>query len=71
MKLYGISEEDVLDVLRSGKAERTKDGKNVFLSKIQGKFSYPIKVISAYRDTTLVIVSAYPFKRRTKNESKL
>jgi hypothetical protein len=71
MKLYGISEEDVLNVLRSGKAERTRDDKIVFLGHIKEKFSYPIKVISAYRDTTLVIISAYPFKRRRKDESKL
>jgi hypothetical protein len=71
MKLYGISEEEVLHILRTGKAERTKDDKIVSLGHIEERFSYPIKVISAYRDTSLVIVSAYPFKRRKRHESKL
>ena len=69
MKLYGISQEDVLNVLRGAKTQTTSDDK-IFLDQIKERFSYPIKVISAYRGPTLVIISAYSFKRK-KNESKL
>ena len=71
MKLYGISEEDVLHVLSRGKSQARSDGKIIFLYEMKEKFSFPIKVISAYRDTALVIISAYPFKRRKRDESKL
>ena len=71
MKLYGISEEDVLNVLRSGKRELSEDGKILFREPVNGKFKYPLKVIAAHSDKGLVIVSAYPFKKRRRNESKL
>lgn len=71
MKLYGISEEDVLHVLSRGKSQVTSDEKIVFFDEIKERFSFPIKVISAYRDRNLVIISVYPFKRRKRDESKL
>lgn len=62
---------DVLHVLSRGKSQVTSDEKIVFLGEIKERFSFPIKVISAYRDRTLVIISVYPFKRRKRDESKL
>jgi len=66
MKLYGISKEDVLNVLRNGRKETSEDGKRFFLHDINEKFKYPIKVITAQSDKMLVIVSAYPLKKRRK-----
>ena len=66
MKLYGISEEDVLDVLKNGRKEIAKDGKIFFFHDSKGKFKYPVKVITAQGDNMLVIVSAYPLKKRRK-----
>jgi len=71
MKLYGISEEDVLNVLKNGRKEIAKDGKIFFFHNIKGKFKYPVKVIMTQSDKAPVIVSAYPLKKRRKNESKL
>ncbi len=66
MKLYGISEEDVLNVLRNGRKETSGDGKIFFLHDINEKFKYPIKVITVQGDKAFVIVSAYPLKKRRK-----
>jgi hypothetical protein len=66
MRLYGISEEDVLNVLRNGRKETSGDGKIFFLHDINEKFKYPIKVITVQGDKAFVIVSAYPLKKRRK-----
>jgi hypothetical protein len=66
MKLYGISEEDVLNVLRNSRKETSGDGKIFFLHDINEKFKYPIKVITVQGDKAFVIVSAYPLKKRRK-----
>ena len=66
MKLYGISEEDVLNVLRNGRKETSGDGKIFFLHDINENFKYPVKVITVQGDKALVIVSAYPLKKRRK-----
>lgn len=66
MKLYGISEEDVLNVLRNGRKETSGDGKIFFLHDINEKFKYPVKVITVQGDKAFVIVSAYPLKKRRK-----
>ena len=71
MKLYGISEEDVLNVLRNGRRETSEDGKLTFLHDINEKFKYPVKVVTAHSDKGFVIISTYPFIKRRKNESKL
>jgi len=66
MKLYGISEEDVLNVLRNGRKETSGDGKIFFLHDINENFKYSVKVITVQGDKVLVIVSAYPLKKRRK-----
>ena len=66
MKLYGISEKDVLNVLTNGRKETSEDGKIFFLHDINEKFKYPVKVITVQSDKTLVIISAYPLKKRRK-----
>jgi len=71
MKLYEISEEDVLNVLKNGRREIAKDGKIFFFHDIKGKLKFPVKVITAQGDKEFVVVSAYPLKKRRKDESKL
>ena len=66
MKLYGISEEDVLNVLRNGRRETSEDGKQIFLHGINEKFKFPVKVIAAHGDKGFVIISTYPFIKRKK-----
>jgi hypothetical protein len=62
----GISEEDVLNVLRNGRRETSEDGKQIFLHDINEKFKYPVKVIAAHGDKGFVIISTYPFIKRKK-----
>lgn len=71
MKLYGISEKNVLNILRNGRRETSEDGKQIFLHDINEKFKYPIKVVAAHSDKGFFIISTYPFIKRRKNESKL
>ena len=66
MKLYGISKEDVLNVLRNGERETSEDGKLTCLHDINQKFKYPVKVVTAHSDEGFVIISAYPFIKRKK-----
>jgi len=49
-----------------GRKETSGDGKIFFLHDINEKFKYPVKVITVQGDKALVIVSAYPLKKRRK-----
>jgi len=48
------------------KAERAVFLPDPLTFDIKGKFKYPVKVITAQSDNVLVIVSAYPLKKRRK-----
>ena len=70
MKLYGISENNVFEVLSQGEREILANGKIVFVHDIEKKFSYPIKVIALQRGGDTLIITAYPVKKRKRpNES--
>ena len=58
MQLYGISKEDVLNVLRNGRKETSEDGKIFFRHDINKKFKYPVKVITVQRETKRLLLSA-------------
>jgi hypothetical protein len=66
MNLYGISEEDVRNVLKNGETQKTRDGKLASIGDPQKESKYPIKIISLFKNETHVSISAYPFKRRRK-----
>jgi hypothetical protein len=68
MKLYGISEKDVLAVIEKGKKEESANGKIVFVHLIARKFKYPIKVVASHRGKTVIIVTTYPVKRGKKQQ---
>jgi len=70
MQLYGISEDNVFEVLGQGQREILANGKAVFVHHIEHKFSYPIKIIALQRGGDTLIITAYPVKKRKKpNES--
>ena len=66
MKLYGISEKDVLTVIEKGKKEESTNGKVIFVHLIERKFKYPIKVVASHREGNAMIVTTYRLKRRKK-----
>lgn len=63
MKLYDISPEDIILVVNSGVREVQEDRTIYFLPNLQGKFRYPIKVVTIESSDSLLIVTAYPLKR--------
>ena len=66
MKLYGITERDVMRVLEEGKCETDHTHKTSFvLDALQG-FKYPLKVITVDTSESRLIITAYPLKKTRK-----
>jgi hypothetical protein len=66
MQLYGISEEDVFEVLSQGQRETLANGKIVFVYDFERKFSYPIKVVGFQTGGETLIITTYPVKKRKR-----
>ena len=65
MRLYKISEKDILDTIESADVSSREGGKAVAMKKFQDKFSgYPLKVVYATAGNELFIVTVYPLKRK-------
>ena len=58
MKLYGISEKDVIRVLNG-----LKNIKETSVVRAISGFKYPIKVVFKEENDEIIIVTAYPLKR--------
>jgi hypothetical protein len=68
MKLYRISEEEVMAVLAVGYRESYPLDRFTYTKDMPG-FRYPLKVIVQKEGDTCTIITAYPLKRREmKNE---
>lgn len=63
MKLYRISEEDIMAVLTAGYREIYPLDRFTYTKDISG-FKYPLKVIVQKEGDTCTIITAYPLKRR-------
>jgi hypothetical protein len=63
MKLYRISEEEVMAVLAVGYRESYPLDRFTYTKDIPG-FKYPLKVIVQKEGDTCTIITAYPLKRR-------
>ena len=68
MQLYGISEDEVSEVLSQGDRETLATGKIAFVHDFERKFSYPIKVVALQSAGDTLIITAYPIKKRKKPE---
>jgi hypothetical protein len=68
MQLYGISEDEVSEVLNQGDRETFTNGKIAFVHDFERKFSYPIRVVALQRGGDTLIITAYPVKKRKKPE---
>jgi hypothetical protein len=62
MKLYDISEAQVVEVLRHGERAVDSAGRVTYLHKVQG-FRYPIKVVMLGKPDSVLVLTAYPLKR--------
>ena len=63
MKLYRISEADVIAVLAAGYSENYPSDCFTYTKDMPG-FKYPLKVIVQKEGDTCTIITAYPLKRR-------
>ena len=65
MRLYKISEKDILDAIESAEVSSREGGKGVVLKKFRDRFSgYPLKVIYEKLGNELFVVTVYPLKRK-------
>jgi hypothetical protein len=63
MKLYRISEADVMAVLATGYRDNYPSDRFTYTKDMPG-FQYPLKVIVQKEGDACTIITAYPLKRR-------
>jgi len=65
MRLYKISEEDILMTLKAPDVKGEETGKITAIKKIQSKFSgYPLKVIYTIKEKEIFVITVYPLKKK-------
>ena len=65
MRLYNISEGDILDAIDSPDVSGREGDKVVAVKKFQDKFSgFPLKVVYEMIENDLFIITAYPIKKK-------
>jgi hypothetical protein len=67
MKLYNLSEEDVSSIVKqSGSKTASQQEKNVIVSdNMLSEYGLPVKVVYTCDRDRIVVITAYPLKRRT------
>jgi hypothetical protein len=73
MQLYRIDPKDMLDtILFALDRDEPEWGRHQIVNReFSEKYGYPLKVVFDMRADELVIITAYPLKRGTKNEDLL
>jgi hypothetical protein len=65
MRLYNISEKDILRVLESPDSSGGEGGRFTAIKKISKKFKgFPLKVVYEKSGKETVIITAYPLKKK-------
>lgn len=65
MRLYKISEEDILSAVESPDVSATEENRNVAVKKFRDKFSgYPLKVVYEKIEKGIFILTAYSLKKK-------
>ncbi len=65
MRLYNISEKDILNAIDSPDVSGREGDKVVAVKKFQDKFSgFPLKVVYKKIGNELFIITAYPIKKK-------
>jgi len=63
MRLYGLTEEDVESVIKSGKKQVTAAGKLTYVGQVRERFTHPVKVICVQEAGAILVVTAYPVRK--------
>ena len=65
MRLYKISEKDILEAIESADVADKEGDKLVVLKKVGKKYSgYPLKVVYEKIENQLFIITTYPLKKK-------
>ena len=65
MRLYKISERDIIGAVESPDVSTKEENRTVALKNFQDKFSgYPLKVVYEKVEKEIFIVTVYPLKRK-------
>ena len=65
MRLYKISERDILITIRNPDVKAEETGKTTSLKKIPHRFSgYPLKVIYTIKEKEIFVITVYPLKKK-------
>ena len=65
MRLYKISEADILNAVESPDASGTEENRTVAVKKFRDKFlGYPLKVVYEKMGNEIFVLTAYPLKKK-------
>jgi hypothetical protein len=65
MRLYKISEADILSAVESPQVSDTEENRTVAIKKFRDKFlGYPLKVVYEKMEDEIIILTAYPLKKK-------
>ncbi len=69
MQRYKVEEDDVIMTLKSYVADKQLiSGKQeVINKKMSGKYGYPLKVIFSKENDKIVVITAYPLRKKRKS----
>lgn len=70
MKLYNLSEDDIIEVINTGERELISSDKSSFIASLNNN-DYPIKVVCKTLGKDQIVITSYPLKQRMQNESEL
>lgn len=65
MKLYGISESDIIETVKHPDRVGREGTKSIALKVVSKKFAgYPLKVVYEGRGEKTTVITAYPLKKK-------
>jgi hypothetical protein len=65
MRLYKISEDDIMSAVESPDVSATEENRMIAMKKFRDKFSgYPLKVVYEKIKGEIFILTAYPLKKK-------
>jgi hypothetical protein len=71
MKLYGIDENDIREILRAARTIPSEPRGSIIAGSSSGKYKFPLKIVYSIEKNSIVVVTAYPLKRKHGDENLL
>lgn len=73
MSLYNISEIDILSVIEHHNRKLDfSEGKHEIIGEmVFSQYGHPLKVVFSSEKAKIIVITAYPLKRGSKNENSL